>query len=86
MANNNNEFLIMYNLSLIRVVERLHEGNIVYDLTFPNEVPPMTIALITFEDGSQRWDTIPSGNTEMAEGVGRLIFLYRKDTRSQWLD
>lgn len=71
-------FEICYGLAIVKVVQLDLPGRHIYKLHFPNEVPDITIECVTAAQGATFWDTVPSGNTELAEAVGMLITNYSK--------
>ena len=63
-------FEILYNLAVVQVEQSSED---IYQLTFPNEVPPVTIRSKLLDNGRYDWDTVPPGNKEMATSFGKLI-------------
>ncbi len=69
-------FEFTYNLAVIKVEKKTENGLEFYTLHFSNEVPSLTLQAFKLPDGSYRWDSVSTGNLEMANSLGKLIEHY----------
>ncbi len=73
MQSATEEFELIYNFATVKVQKFEDEKQPIYRLRFSNEVPDVVITGKPTAGGATNWDTEPAGNTELANGIGKLI-------------
>ena len=68
-----NHFEIVYGFVILKITQLGMDGQHLYRVHFPNEVPDITIECITPAHGETYWDTVPAGNPELGASIGKLV-------------